>query len=168
MTRLSRLYAGLVDAMALIAGLTLVWLMVAIVVAVALRNAGLQAPAWMFLSTEYGMLYLTMLGAPWLARRKGHVHVELLTTALPEGARTLLSRLVALFCVLVCAVLAWKGAELVATNIERRDFDVRAYFFPKWLLTLAFPLSFGLMAVEFARFVAGRDLLHTGEAGVRE
>lgn len=168
MTLLSRLYAGLVDAMALAAGLTLVWLMVAIVGAVGLRSAGVQSPAWMFVSTEYGMLYLTMLGAPWLARRKGHVYVELVTAALPEGARNLLSRLVALFCVAVCAILAWKGVELVATNIERRDFDVRAYFFPKWLLTIAFPVSFGLMAVEFARFVVGPDLLHSGEAGVRE
>ncbi|MFN3937931.1 MAG: TRAP transporter small permease, partial [Gemmobacter sp.] len=109
-----------------------------------------------------------MLGAPWLVRKKGLVHIELLTAALPETARQVLSRLVALGCVLICGYLGWKGYQLVQTNIARMDFDVRAYFFPRWMLTIAFPVSFGLMAVEFLRFVVGRDILHTGKAGVHE
>jgi hypothetical protein len=36
------------------------------------------------------------------------------------------------------------------------------------LLTIAFPLSFGLMAVEFSRFVFGSELMHSGEAGIHE
>jgi hypothetical protein len=58
--------------------------------------------------------------------------------------------------------------DLVLTNIERNDFDVRAYFFPRWLLTVTLPVSFGLMAVEFSRFVFGSELLHTGQAGIHE
>ena len=166
--RLDRLIGLVTAALALLAGVLLVWLMVAIVVSVAMRNLGLQPFAWLFLSTEYALLYITMLGAPWLVRRRGHVHIELVTAALPPGPRAWLSRLVAGLCVAVCVVLAWKGADLVATNIERNDFDVRAYFTPKWWLTIAFPVSFGLMAIEFSRFVVGRELLHTGEAGVHE
>jgi TRAP-type C4-dicarboxylate transport system permease small subunit len=158
----------IVDAMAALAAAILVWLMVSIVATVALRNAGFQAPAWLFTSAEYGMLYLTMLGAPWLARERGHVHIELLTAALPPGLQALVSRFVALLCVLICLILFWKGAELVAQNIARRDLDVRAYFTPKWPLTLAFPVSFGLMAIEFARFVVGRRLMHHGAAGIHE
>lgn len=164
----ARAHHRLVDAMAAIAAIILIWLMVSIVATVLVRNLGMQAPAWLFTSAEYGMLYLTMLGAPWLARERGHVHIELLTAALPPSLRVLVSRAVALGCVVICAILAWKGAELVAQNIERRDLDVRAYFTPRWPLTLAFPVSFGLMAVEFARFVVGRELLHQGEAGIHE
>jgi TRAP-type C4-dicarboxylate transport system permease small subunit len=165
---LRRSHHRVVDAMAVLSASILVWLMVSIVVTVVLRNAGLQAPAWLFTSAEYGMLYLTMLGAPWLARERGHVHIELLTAALPPSARALVSRLVALGCVVICAVLFWKGVELVSQNIERRDLDVRAYFTPKWPLTLAFPVSFGLMAIEFARFIVGPTLMHRGEAGIHE
>jgi len=78
------------------------------------------------------------------------------------------SRLVAVICVATCAILAWKGAEMFLTNIERNDLDVRAYYFPKWILSLAFPVSFGLMAIEFSRFVFGDDLMHSGEAGIHE
>ena len=165
---LLRGYAVLLYGMAVIAGLTLVWLMISVTLSVVMRNVGVQPFAWLFTSAEYGLLYMTMLGAPWLVREKGHVHIELLTTALPEGPRRILSRLVAVLCVVVCAGLAIKGAELVQTNIARGDFDTRAYYFPRWLLTIAFPLSFGMMAIEFARFVFGDDLMHSGDAGIHE
>ena len=165
---LSRGYGVLLYGMAVIAGLTLVWLMISVTLSVVMRNVGVQPFAWLFTSAEYGLLYMTMLGAPWLVREKGHVHIELLTAALPEGPRRILSRLVAVLCVVVCAGLAIKGAELVQTNIARGDFDTRAYYFPRWLLTIAFPLSFGMMAIEFARFVFGDDLMHSGDAGIHE
>ena len=168
MAGLSKAYGALLYAMAFVAGATLVWLMVSVILSVLMRNFGLQPFAWLFTSAEYGLLYMTMLGAPWLVREKGHVHIELVTSALPEAARRIVSRGVALLCVLVCAILAWKGADLFLTNIERADYDVRAYYFPRWILTISFPLSFGLMAVEFARFVVGDDLIHTGEAGIHE
>lgn len=165
---LVKLYDGWIVGMAALAGLGLVWLMVSVIVSVAMRNAGVQPFAWLFTSAEYSLLYLTMLGAPWLVREKGHVHIELVTAALPEGLRQVVSRAVALLCVLVCVILAWKGVELCLRNLERNDYDVRAYFFPRWMLTISFPIAFGFMAVEFMRFVVGREILHSGEAGIHE
>ncbi len=164
----SKALAFLVNFFAFIAGATLVWLMVSVITSVLMRNAGLQPFAWLFTSAEYGLLYMTMLGAPWLVREKGHVHIELLTAALPDGARRVVSRIVAVACVLVCVILAWKGVELFLKNIERGDFDTRAYYYPRWLLTIAFPISFGLMAIEFSRFIFGDNLMHSGEAGIHE
>lgn len=163
-----RLFSLLVNAMAVLSGAILIWLMVSVITSVVMRNIGVQPFAWLFTSAEYGLLYMTMLGAPWLVREKGHVHIELVTAALPDAARQVVSRLVAAACVMVCGILAWKGAELVLSNIERGDFDTRAYYFPRWMLTIAFPLSFGAMAIEFARFVFGPELMHSGEAGIHE
>jgi len=115
MQRLTQVYTAVLYIMAGIAGATLIWLMVSVILSVVMR-----------------------------------------------------SRTVALLCVLVCLVLAWKGLELWLTNMERNDFDVRAYYYPRSLLTFTFPLSFGFMAVEFARFVFGSELLHSGEAGIHE
>lgn len=168
MAILGRLYLNVLYAMAGIAGFMLMWLMVSVITSVVMRNAGLQPFAWLFTSSEYAILYMTMLGAPWLVREKGHVHIELVTAALPGPVRRVVSRMVAALCVLVSIILAWKGAELFLGNIARNDLDVRAYYFPKWILTIAFPVSFGLMAVEFSRFVFGADLMHSGEAGIHE
>jgi len=168
MQLITRTYTIMLYGMAGLAGATLVWLMVSVIVSVCMRNLGLQPFAWLFTSAEYGLLYMTMLGAPWLVREKGHVHIELVTAMLPPKARRLMSRFVALLCVVVCLVLAYKGMQLFLINIERNDFDVRAYYYPRWLLTITFPLSFGFMIIEFSRFVFGDTLLHTGEAGIHE
>lgn len=168
MRPLVRVYDALLYTMALIAGLTLVWLMVSVVASVVMRNLGVQPFAWLFTSAEYGLLYMTMLGAPWLVREKGHVHIEWVTAALPPSLRRIVSRSVAAACVAVSLVLAWYGLQLFLTNIERNDFDVRAYYYPRWLLTVTFPIAFTFMAVEFARFVFGPDLMHSGEAGIHE
>ena len=165
---MKRIYDAVLFGMAIIAGLLLVWLMLSVITSVLMRNAGLQPFAWLFTSAEYGLLYMTMLGAPWLVREKGHVHIELVTAALPVGLRRIVSRTVAGACVLVCLILAWQGADLVLTNIERGDYDTRAYYFPRWMLTIAFPLSFGMMVIEFSRFVFGPELMHSGEAGIHE
>ena len=58
----------------------------------------------MFVFIEYGFIYVLMLGGPWLVRVRGHIHIELLTAALPPTPRALLSRLVAALCVLTCFV----------------------------------------------------------------
>jgi len=165
---IARAYTALLYTMAAIAGATLVWLMVSVIVSVAMRNFGLQPYAWLFTSAEYGLLYMTMLGAPWLVREKGHVHIELVTAALPKPAGALLSRLVAALCVAVSLILAWKGLDLFQKNIARNDFDVRAYYFPRWMPTITFPVAFTLMAIEFSRFVFGRELMHSGEAGIHD
>ena len=165
---MKKTYDAVLFGMAILAGLLLVWLMLSVITSVLMRNAGLQPFAWLFTSAEYGLLYMTMLGAPWLVREKGHVHIELVTAVLPKGLRQIVSHAVAAACVLVCVILAWKGAELVLTNIERGDYDTRAYYYPRWMLTIAFPLSFGLMAIEFSRFVFGSELMHSGEAGIHE
>ncbi len=163
-----RAYDALLYTMAFAAAAALVWLMVSVVTSVAMRNLGIQPFAWLFTSAEYGLLYMTMLGAPWLVRERGHVHIELVTAALPPPVRRVVSRGGALACVAVSLALAWYGLQLFLTNIERNDYDVRAYFYPRWLLTITFPIAFSFMAIEFSRFVFGRELLHSGEAGIHE
>ncbi len=168
MRALIRIYDALLVSMAFIAAGTLVWLMISVVLSVVMRNIGVQPWAWLFTSAEYGILYMTMLGAPWLVRERGHVHIELVTAALRPWLRRIVSRAIAAGCVAVSLILAWYGLELFLTNVERNDYDVRAYFYPRWLLTITFPIAFSFMAIEFARFVFGSDLMHSGEAGIHE
>ena len=87
MRNVVRAYDALLYTMAFLAAASLVWLMVSVVVSVAMRNFGVQPFAWLFTSAEYGLLYMTMLGAPWLVRERGHVHIELVTAALPPPVR---------------------------------------------------------------------------------
>ena len=61
----SRIYLGLLYGLAGMSGALLVWLMISVILSVFMRNMGMQPFAWLFTSAEYGLLYMTMFGAPW-------------------------------------------------------------------------------------------------------
>ena len=168
MATVATLYWRLLQLLAVVAGALLATMAFAIVLDVGMRNLGLQPPAHTLTLTEYGLLYVTMLGAPWLVREKGHVYIELVTAALSPRARFRLTRGVYALCVLTCAVIFYFSLEVTISHYERDVIDVRSFDMPRWLLTASIPLSFGLMTLEFARFLLGLDSMHTGHAGIHE
>lgn len=158
----------LVAAMAVLAGLYLIVIMAGIVFQATARSLGFSGSSHIFTFTEFGLLYIAMLGSPWLVLKRGHVYIEILTAAAPQRWRIRLSRAVALLCVAVCAVLTWYAGEATWQAYLRGDADMRSLDMPRWLLLISIPVCFALMAVQFARFVWGREIMHTGEAGVHE
>ena len=168
MAAVAAAYRRLLETLAVVAGVILAAIAVAIVVDVLVRNLGLQPPAHTLTLTEYGLLYATMLGAPWLLREKGHVYIELLTAAVSPRARFWLTRVVYALCVLTCAVIFWFALEVTIAHYQRDVIDVRSFDMPRWLLTASMPLSFGLMTIEFARYLIGLDSMHTGQAGIHD
>ncbi|MEM0906819.1 MAG: TRAP transporter small permease [Pseudomonadota bacterium] len=168
MRRLVQVYDFVVVALAAIAGAIIPMFMLIIVYQVVWRNFGLQPSAHLFTFTEYGLLFITLLGAPWLVRERGHVYIEIVTAALPEGVRRVVSRAVSGLCVLISLILAIKGTDIVITNYFSAEMDVRSLYFPRWTLITTIPVGFFLMAIEFAKFTFGPNLLHSGEAGIHE
>ncbi|MCG8689664.1 MAG: TRAP transporter small permease [Minwuiales bacterium] len=161
-------YVRLLQGLAAVAGVIMGATAVMIVFDVTVRNLGFQPPPHTLTFTEYGLLYVTMLGAPWLVRTKGHVYIELVTAAVGPRVRAVMSRLVALLCLVVCATLCYYAAGSTWIDFQRGDMDIRSYDMPRWILMACMPLGFGLMSVEFARYLLGFDSLHTGEAGIHE
>src|ERR1051325_11707867 len=94
---------------------------------VVVRNLGYQSSAHFFSFTEYALLIVPCLGAPWLVREKGHIFVEILLMHLGPTARRWLMRFIDM---------------------------------PRWMVVVWIPVSFLMMAIEFARFMwRGEDFL---------
>jgi C4-dicarboxylate transporter, DctQ subunit len=151
----------------MMAGAALVWLMVAIVWSVTMRNLGMQPHAWLFTSTEYGVFYMTMLGAPWLVRKRGHVHIELVTAAARCGAAGCQPS-GGTGCVVVCggwrgAVSCWSRPTSRATILTCGPISIPALASDHRLSHQLWPDG-----GEFARFVVGREMMHSGKAGIHE
>jgi C4-dicarboxylate transporter, DctQ subunit len=147
-------YDALLYGMAYVAGFLMAAMMTVIFVDVVLRNLGFQSSAHFFTFTEYGLLAIPCLGAPWLVREKGHVYVEMLLMQLGPRARRVLTMAIGVTCVAVCAVLAWYGLGVTIGDFVNNEKDVRSLDMPRWAVVGFIPLSFAMMAVEFARFVA--------------
>lgn len=158
----------LCNALAIFAGVYLVAIMFAIVFQATVRSFGYSGSSHIFTFSEYGLLYIVMAASPWLVRHKGHVYIELLTAVIPRSFAPGFSRMVTFICVLICLTLVWYTGEATLKAFNRADYDMRSLDMPKWMLLISMPVCFALMALQFLRFVLGRETLHTGEAGVHE
>jgi C4-dicarboxylate transporter, DctQ subunit len=155
--------------MALVAGLLMVAMMTMIVTDVVLRNLGTQSSAHFFTFSEYFLLLIPLLGAPWLVREKGHVYIELLLMVFGPRGRRVMERGVLVVCVLVCAVLAWYGGAVTLQDLRLDQKDVRSFDMPRWILMASMPLAFGMMTLEFLRLlVRGESPYGGGLAAKKE
>jgi len=153
-------YDAVLYGMAWCAGFLIAVMMVVITVDVVLRNLGFQSWAHFFTFTEYALLVVPCLGAPWLVRQKGHIYVEILLMHLQPRPRRWLTTGIGLACIGICLVIAWYGFEVTLTDFLRAERDVRSFDMPRWLVVGWIPLSFLMMAIEFGRFLwRGEDFL---------
>ena len=157
LTAISRAYEAILYGMAWLAGFLMAAMMVVITLDVVLRNLGYQSSAHFFTFTEYALLIIPCMGAPWLAREKGHIYVEIFLNAVPARARSVLTTAIGLLCIAVCLVIAWYGFDVALRDYLQNEKDVRSLDMPRWMVIGWIPLSFFMMAVEFARFLWRRE-----------
>ena len=148
---------AVVFGMAALAAFLIAAMMVVITLDVVLRNLGYQSSSHFFTFTEYALLIIPCMGAPWLAREKGHIYVEIALMAMPEGVRRKLTVLIGLICIAVCLVIAWYGFDVALRDYLQNEKDVRSLDMPRWMVVGWIPVSFLMMAIEFARFLWRRE-----------
>ena len=150
-------YDAILYGMAYLAAFLMVAMMVVITLDVILRNLGYQSSAHFFTFTEYALLLIPCMGAPWLAREKGHIYVEIVLMAFSERVRARLTVAIGLICIAVCLVIAWYGFSVAWRDFVQNEKDVRSMDMPRWMIVGWIPLSFLMMATEFARFLWRRE-----------
>lgn len=141
-------------AMAALCCALLAFVAAAIVYDVTVRTLGQQPPNFTVSFTEYVLLYVTMLGAPYMVRHRGHIVVEALIDNVPPALQRALAKGVYLVCTLLCAALAWYGAKVALASFASGAMEYRSFDMPRWILDVTLPLGFGFMAIEFLRYLA--------------
>ena len=157
MKQVARAYDAVLYGMAYLAAFLMVAMMTTITLDVVLRNLGYQSSAHFFTFTEYALLIVPCLGAPWLAREKGHIYVEILLMSMSPRWRLRMTMLIGVICIAVCLVVAWYGFQVTLQDYLQNEKDVRSMDFPRWMVVGFIPLSFLMMAIEFARFLWRRE-----------
>ena len=157
MRLLAKGYDAVVYGMAMIAAFLMAAMMVIITLDVVFRNLGYQSSAHFFTFTEYALLIVPCLGAPWLAREKGHIYVEIVLNSLRPAARRIMTWAIGVFCIAVCLTIAWYGFQVTIHDYLQAEKDVRSLDMPRWMVVGFIPLSFLMMAIEFARFLWRRE-----------
>jgi TRAP-type C4-dicarboxylate transport system permease small subunit len=114
---------------------------------VILRNLFDEGLVWSDPVLRVMVLWVGLLAALVASRDDRHIAIDLLTRWVGERPRAVLGVLTAVFTAGVCALIAWHGARLVASDREA-GIELSAGL-PAWVFELIIPLSFGLIAVRY-------------------
>ena len=156
---LGRIYDGLIFGCAGVAGVMIALTPFVMLYDVALRNLLISPPAWIVPTIEYGLLYITMLAAPWLLRIRGHVMVEALHQRLPDRIQKPLEKTVHALCFVICVIVVGYVAHLLMEAYASGEADVRAITVPHTYLYWPMLVGFILVGCEFLRYLFGRHSL---------
>lgn len=168
MKLIARAYDGVVHLLALLAGLTVIVMTVSVTYDVLVRAAGFQPPAYTSALVEYLLLYFALFSAPYLTRQKAHVSIDAILSRFPALVRAILERMAYLICVATCLLFTFISTRLLIGAWQTGLFDERAIDIPTWLLYAPMPISFFLVATEFARYLFGYDRFYLDRSTVQD
>lgn len=115
------------------------------------RFAGIEL-AWVPELLSALLLWLVMVGSTMAAGRLRHVRARQLEPYLPAPALAMLRRVTFLFSGFICLVLVWYSLHAILLEYEFRQ--IAFGFVPIWLIHLAVPAGFTVMAARFVAWAA--------------
>jgi TRAP-type C4-dicarboxylate transport system permease small subunit len=147
------------QALAVLAKLLLAAIVLLVGADVAARNLA-RPLVWSVSLTEYLLVYIAFLPMPALVRGKGHVCADFIRTALPQRLRRVIERGVYVLCLAICVYLGWIALGGALTSLKSGAYEVRTFDMPRWLIFAPMVVGLWLSALEFLRYLLGRDSIY--------
>jgi TRAP-type C4-dicarboxylate transport system permease small subunit len=149
MKRLARFYDRAAEACGRAAALVILALTSMITLDVLLRNlAGTTIPGDNEMS-EYAMLLITALAAPWLLKRGQHVRIDIVLKAWPPLLGWLCEIASDLIGLGLSLLMAVYGVRVALASAALGTMTVKDFRIPEWCVLAPLPLMFALLALGF-------------------
>lgn len=106
--------------------------------------------AWAVELSEYAMLYLTFLLAPWVLKQDGHVRVDVLVSRLGPQTQFLFGLIAGVAAAISCLVLFWFSLDVALDSYQRDVILRRILQVPQYMLLAVIPLGSLFLFLRFA------------------
>ena len=146
-----RAYQLLLQGCAWIAAVIVGLMALAVTFDVVARNLGWGNTGWVVELTEYSLPVATLLIAPYLLHRNEHVRLDVVLVLLPQKASLVLERCASVLGMMICAIFVWFSIKLIIDSARLGSMVVKTLSIPEWWQYALIPVSFTLLAIEFAR-----------------
>lgn len=151
MAAMGKIYDGILNLMAVLAGLILIGLMAATVYKVGIRELTGRGIIGIDQLSGTALVYMTFIGAAWVLRNNGHVTIDLLVGNAKRRSTRMLVVLNSLIGALVCGVGVYFGCASVWSTWERGIMVAAELEMSRTVGLLPIPFGFLLLAIEFLR-----------------
>ena len=146
-----RIFDKLLSALAVLAGLLLLFITFSIAYTIFARFFNIPGPIWAVQFTEYSLLWMTLLGTAWVLKRQKHVSVDLLTSRLGAKSKVYFELAHSLMGVAVSGILCWYGTVVAWGQYQRGVVDIQVVDMPKHLILMIIPIGFLFLVGQFLR-----------------
>src|SRR3990172_450307 len=109
LTKASVLFDRLVNLLAILAGILLIFVILSVCAEVFLRYFLGRPTVWVVEISGYALLYITFLVVAWVQRRGGHVRMDLVIDRLNPMVRSVVNVITSLICTIACFILTCFG-----------------------------------------------------------
>jgi len=151
-----RRFDRLLDVMAGMAGVILVFIVAAVCYTIFMRFFFKETTIWIIQTTEYALLWIVFLATAWLLREGGHITTDIIYVHLTEKTKQQLNFVMAIVGALVSLVMLYYGVAYTYDCIINSVTDVRAVTVPKWAVFVIIPIGSFLLVVQFLRMAWDR------------
>jgi len=149
--RFFQLFDHILNAMAFLAGIILVFIMLSVGLDVILRYFFNSPMIWVTEVTECLLLYITFLGTGWLLRDEGHVKVDIILTRLKPESTAFLGILSSLVGIFVSIMLTFYGMSVTWNYFKRGIYTPTAMEIPVAAIILIIPIGSFTLLIGFIR-----------------
>ena len=161
---------SLIERLSYVAGVVAAFLIaVAIAIVcqmVVIRYALQQSAAWQTEVVTFSLVAATLLGSPWVMKKRGHVAVELVTSYADPAAQRIMRILADLVVMIFALIMFWEGLELTLEAYEGGWTTDSIYEFSIWIPYSSMPIGFGLLALQclacILKTISGQDEPRSG------
>lgn len=150
------LFDKLLNGMAVLAGVILVFIVGAVCYTIGMRYFFRQTTIWIMQTTEYALLWIVFLATTWLLREGGHITTDIIYAHLNEKTKAYLDATMFFIGGLTCAIMLYFGITYMYECIISNVTDVRAVTVPKSAVFIIIPIGSLLLTIQFFRMAWNR------------
>jgi TRAP-type transport system small permease protein len=118
---------------------------------VIMRNVGWGSIPGVLDASEFAVMLIAFLGAPWVLRHGGHVQVDVFTQMVPPRLQRTLQFLCETIGIAVSGMLLAYGIVLGSAAYSENARVIRTFIFPEWWVYAVVTLSAAMLLIEFVR-----------------
>ncbi len=156
MTTFWRVFDTVLDAMAAVAGVILVFISAAVCYTIGMRFFFTKTTIWLMQTTEYALLWIVFLATTWLLREGGHITTDIIYGVLDTRTKRYFDIILFICAACACAICLYYGTAYTYRCIHEGITDVRGVTVPKAAIFAIIPLGFLMLTIQFLRMVWDR------------
>ena len=149
--KLSTIFDRIVDGMAVLAFLVIVFVMFSVSVEVTARYVFNIPVSWVHETTEYSLLFMTMLAATWVLKGERHVRMEVVFNRFSLRTRFMLNTVTSIIMAIVFMIAIWYGTIATVIFYQTDRYTGILVELPLWVIMLVVPICSFFLSIQLMR-----------------